>query len=107
MVKFKYKLPFDLVKLIKSTIVNYDYDYICGIMPKGLVGQLKHCSMYMICELENHDGIDVYSNPLAVVARNHTNAMETYVKNTEKENGSILCEIVDRCDNIKVEPYYD
>ena len=104
MVKFKYRLPEALVPLVSTTVVDYGLDYVYGLMPKELIGQLRHCSMYMICEYEDHNGVQVWRNPVAVVARNDVDAMEAYVKTMKKENGSVLCEIVNRCDNIKVEP---
>ena len=103
-VRFKYRLPEHLVPLVAQTVANYGLDYVYGLMPKDLAGQLRHCSMYMICEYESNDGIDVWTNPVAVVGYNEVSAMETYVRNIKKENGSVLCEIVGRCDNIKVEP---
>lgn len=104
-IKFKYKIPENLQPLVNQTIVDYGLDYLNGIMPKELAGQLRHCSLYMICEYENVNGLQIWRNPMAVVGQNEVNAMETYVRNTGKENGSVLCEIVNRCDNIKVEPY--
>lgn len=103
-IKFKYKIPENLLPLVNQTIVNYGLDYLYGLMPRELAGQLRHCSLYMICEYESSNGISIWSNPVAVVGYNEVNAMETYVRNTNKENGSVLCEIVNRCDNIKVEP---
>lgn len=104
MIKFICALPAGLVPLVNKTVVDYGLDYIRGIVDEGLTGQLRHCSMYMICEYENNHGVSVYRNPLAVVAHNDTEAMEAYVRTTGKENGSILCIIYDRCDNVKVEP---
>jgi hypothetical protein len=103
-IKFKYTLPANLQPLVDKTVVDYGLNYVYGLMPEDLTGQLKHCSLYMICELEFINNMQVWRNPIAVVGNNEFNAMETYVKNTGKENGSILCEIVNRCDNIVVEP---
>ena len=103
-IRFKYKIPKNLQPLVNTTIVDYGLDYLYGIMPEGLTGQLRHCSLYMICEFDSNNGVDIWRNPIAVVGQNEVDAMETYVKDTKKENGSILCEIVNRCDNIKVEP---
>ena len=103
-VKFKYRIPENLQPLVDKTVADYGLDYLYGLMPKELVGQLRHCSLYMICEFEYTNGIEVWRNPVAVVGQNEINAMETYVKNMHKENGSVLCEIINRCDEIKVEP---
>ena len=103
-IKFKYRLPEVLQPLVAQTVVNYGLDYVYGLMPKDLAGQLRHCSLYLICEMDFNNGQDVWTNPIAIVGTNEFNAMETFVRNTGKENGSVLCEIVNRCDNIKVEP---
>ena len=103
-IRFKYRIPENLLPLVNQTVVNYGYDYVYGLMPEELIGQLRHCSLYMICEFEYIDGRQVWQNPIAVVAHNEVEAMETYVRNMKKENGSVLCEIVNRCDTIKVEP---
>ena len=102
-VRFKYRIPENLQPLVNETVVNYGLDHLYGFMPEELAGQLRHCSLYMICEYENINGLQVWTNPVAIVGTNEVNAMETYVKNTKKENGSVLCEIVNRCDKIRVE----
>lgn len=103
-IKFKYKIPNNLLPLVNATVVDYGLDYIYGFMPKDLSEKLNHCSLYMICEFEFINDLQVWRNPVAIVGRNEIDAMETYVKNTYKENGSVLCEIVNKCDSIKVEP---
>ena len=103
-IKFKYTIPENLQPLVTQTVANYGLNYLYGLIPEDLAGQLRHCSLYMICEYTSSNGVDVWTNPIAIVGSNEVNAMETYVKNTGKENGSVLCEIVNRCDNIKVEP---
>jgi hypothetical protein len=104
MIKFKYRLPDNLVPLVNKTIVDYGYDFLYGLMPEGIAYQLRHCSMYLICELESHNNLMVHRNPVAVVERNQQNAMDVYIEATGNKNGTILCEIIDRCDNISVEP---
>lgn len=102
-VKFKYKIPENLQPLVDNTVADYGLEYLYGLMPEELVSQLRHCSLYMICEYENINGLQIWRNPVAVVGPNEQSAMETYVRNIHKENGSVLCEIVNRCDNLKVE----
>ena len=101
-IRFKYRIPENLQPLVDKTVTDYGLTYLYGIMPEGLASQLRHCSLYLICEYEN-TGIEVWRNPMAVVGNNEVDAMETYVRFTGNENGSVLCEIVDRCDTIKVE----
>ena len=102
-IKFKYKIPENLLPLVRQTVVDYGSDYIYGFVPEDLSGQLKHCSLYMVCDFESTDGVDIWREPVAIVGYNEINAIETYTKNTNKTNGSVLCEILNRCDNIKVE----
>ena len=104
-IRFKYRIPENLQPLVDKTIVNYGLNYLYCIMPEGIVSQLRHCSLYMICEFEYINGTQVWSKPMGVVAHNEVEAMEAYVRETQKENGAVLCEVVNRCDNIKVEPY--
>ena len=103
-IRFKYKIPDNLLPLVNETVADYGLDYLYGLMPEELSNQLRHCSLYMICEFDFIDGMQLWRNPVAVVGYNEINAMETYAKNMKKENGSVLCEIVNRCDSIKVEP---
>jgi hypothetical protein len=103
-IRFKYTLPEALQELVFQTVVDYGNDFVYGILPKAIAGQLRHCSLYMICEYEFINNNHVWANPVAVVGYNEIDAMETYVRTMKKENGSVLCEIVNRCDNLKVEP---
>lgn len=103
-IKFKYRIPENLQPLIDTTITDYGLDYVYGLMPEDLAGDLKHCSLYMVCEFEYINFTEIWRNPVAIVAPNEVSAIETYAENMNKNNGSVLCEIVNRCDNIKVEP---
>lgn len=102
-IKFKYVLPEALQPLVKETVSDYGLDYLYGLMPEELAGQLRHCSLYMVCEHENLDNVQLWKNPMAVVAINNSNAIETYSNATGAKNGSVLCEIANKCDKIKVE----
>ena len=103
-IKFEYKIPDNLLPLVQQTIVDYGSDYLYGYMPEGLAGQLQHCSLYMVCEFESNNGVDIWKNPLAIVSNNEVNAVETYSEATGSEIPSVLCEIVNRCDKIVVRP---
>jgi hypothetical protein len=103
-IKFKYRIPENLQPLVDQTVADYGLNYLYGLMPEELVGQLRHCSLYMICEFEYINGLEVWKNPVAVVGQNELRAMETYAENMHKDNGSVLCEIINRCDKITVEP---
>lgn len=103
-IKFKYTLKPELAILVQQQVLNYPYDWLYGYLHKGIIGQLKHCSMYLITELEFRNGLDIYQNPVAIVAKNDIEAMGYYRTISNKENGTVLAEIVNRCDNLKVEP---
>ena len=104
MVKFRYRLNDNLQPLVSGSVQNYYGSYITGYMEEGIVGQLRHTSMYLVCEMNIVNDTMVYTNPLGIVAKNDIDAATIFAEITGKENGSILCEIVNRCDNIKVEP---
>lgn len=103
MIKFKYNMKTDLIPLVHGTVVDYTNDFLYGLLPEEISTQLKHCSLYMVCELETPDGLNVYKNPIAIVAPTESRAIETYYEFTKKNNGTVLCELERRCDNIKVE----
>ena len=102
MIAFKYRLPNTLIPLM-STINNYSDEYVYGIVDEGIISDLKHCSMYLICETEDIDNKIIYKNPFIVIEKNQQKAIVTYYDFTHHDNGSVVCEILNRCDNIKVE----
>ena len=103
-IKFKYTLRPELAVLVQQQVLNYPNSWLYGYMNRGLINRLKHCSMYLITELEVRSGINIYLNPVAIVASNDGEAMTYYHSLSGKDNGTVLAEIVNRCDNIKVEP---
>lgn len=103
MIKFKYKMSDDLLPLVHGTVVDYTDDFLYGLLPEDISTQLKHCSLYMVCQYENHDSLNIYRNPIAIVAPNESRAIETYYEFTKKNDGTVLCELEHRCDTIKVE----
>lgn len=103
LIRFKYRLPDNLVPLVQKEIVDWPYDYLYGMMEPGIASQLRNHGLYMICELEVHNNRNVYKNPVAVVAKNENEAIRVYHDDTGKENGLVFCEIVNRCDKITVE----
>ena len=104
MIKFKYNLKEDLLKLVRQNIVNYTSDFLISYMNKGDINNLRHSSLYLMCEyLEPTPSMRVYQNPLAIVARNQYIATGIYNEITGCESATMLCEIENRCDNLKVE----
>lgn len=105
MITFRYAIKENLLPLVKENIVNYGSDYLIGYMEEGIAGQLKHVSLYLVCEMaEPNNSMIIYQNPIAIVARNNTEAVRVFYELTQKDNGTVLCEIENRCDNLVVEP---
>ena len=102
-IKFKYKVPESIRSLMKEIVSDFNSEYLFGYVPEWLMNDLRHCSLYMVCELKDDDGVDVWSEPVVIVAPNEIDALETYFESTNKQYGSILCEITNRCDNIIME----
>lgn len=102
MIKFRVKIPESLLDLCRKEIMDFIYDELNGIMEQGMAGQLRHCSMYIICEQEFVNNRVIWRNPLAVVAKNESAAMTMYYDHTGNTNGGVLCAMYDRCDNISV-----
>ena len=105
MIKFKYILPEDIGSLVRGSMATPYAGYLVGYLPEELAHDLRHCYLYMVCELDYNkkDNINVYSNPVAIVARNDGDALRTFSTETGKDNGMIYGEICNRCDKIKVE----
>lgn len=104
LIEFQYKLPDGLIPLVNKSIVDFNNDTMIGWLDAADGSRLKHCALYMICESEEHSGMPVYRNPLAIVAKNTSAAMEAFYNITQKENGTILCEIASNCSKILVVP---
>lgn len=102
MIEFKVKIPELLLPLCNKEIIDFISDELDGIMEQSMAGQLAHCSMYIICELDFVNGKCIWRNPIAVVAKNEGAAMEMYGEYTHKTNGGVLCAMYDRCDNVSV-----
>lgn len=110
MIKFKYKLNSGFAKFMQNQILGFNGSTIMGLLPDYVVGKedlLRHCAMYLIVESDDVDlGTDAtYSNPIAVVARNDVDAVKLFKEyNGDGKSAFVLSTILDRCDNIKVEP---
>ena len=106
MIKFKYTFKEDLLKLVRETIANYTSDFIIGYLNEGDANSdnLRHSSLYLVCEcLEPAPNMRVYQNPIAVVSRNQYSAVGMFNEITGNGSGTVLCEMENRCDNLKVE----
>lgn len=104
---FIYKIPDSILKLAKSEIVDFPIDgYVSGWVDKYDIynKHLAHCSMYLVCELETPSGINILKNACCIVAKNQSKALEIFSTINKKDNGTVMCEILNSCSNIKVEP---
>lgn len=108
MIKFKYSIPDDLNELMSKTIMGFGRSYCAGYMPEGLIGQLRHTTLFLMCEYEykKEGGIQKYKNPIVVVARNDTSAAEIFYEVTGKY-GLVLHRITEDCSKLMVEAWED
>lgn len=103
-VEFNYKLPESLVPLMNQEIMDFNDEYILGYVDQADAGNLKHCSMFMVTQLETYDKLSINKNPLAIVAKNETQALDIYFRATNNTDGAIFCNITENCSGIKVQP---
>ena len=106
MIKFKYTLNNSLAELARGTLSNYFGNSIIGYMDEGDVNNLRHMSLYLMCEIivDETTGNKTYQNAIGVVARNDYQAVGMYNEINNTDTGSVLCEIENKCDELKVEP---
>lgn len=110
MIKFKYKTDRSFAKFMQDQILGYTGTNLLGLLPDYVIGRadlLRHCSMYLIVEsdLVDKDDDATYSNPIAVVAKNDLDAVRLFKEYVgEDKCAFVLSTILDRCDNIKVDP---
>lgn len=106
-INFNYTLPDNLFILASEEIIGLNNNHqITGWVDQADINSriLNHCSLYMICELEIINNENRLSNPVAIVAKNQTQAMQLFRAITEKDNGTVMCEIIDNCAGLKVKP---
>ena len=104
MIKFMYRIDDNLLPLIRTSIVNYTNDYFIGYMNEGDTANLRHTSLYLVCEIMNTDTLNVHSNPIPVVAKNENAAVTMYDEIMSSGNGTVLSVLENRCDNLMAEP---
>lgn len=90
MIRFIYEPNEGMKDLIKTNIANYGDEYLYGVLEEASAFQLKNMSIYLVCEDMQTYGGHVYTNPLAVAAKNEFEASRIYYAETEK-NSSIMC----------------
>lgn len=106
MVKFMYNVREDVATLINKTVINVENPgKIIGYAEKGRLHDLQHTSLFLVCECKYINNTEVFSNPIAILALNQSEANSLYheiVKNNN--NCTVLCELENHCDKLKVEP---
>lgn len=103
-IQFKYRLSDQILSFIRKQVIDFDSDSMIGWFNQANAGQFQHCSLYIICELETYEDVYINRNPILIVGKNTVQAMEIYNSITGSKNGTILCEVVNNCSNIKVIP---
>lgn len=100
---FRYTVNSSLFDFLKSTVSGVYSPKIEGWLCQQDARMLSGCSMYVVVESDYDNRGEARSNPVLIVARNQETAMRYYNETTGKENGSVLCEVLDSCKNVKVE----
>lgn len=108
-INFKYKIPSNITELAISDIENFPSNgELNGYIDEFDIynKNLKYCSMYLVCELEAHINTNDRKllNPYCIVAKNEFRAIDAFYNITKKNNGTVMCEIINNCSNIKVIP---
>lgn len=105
MMHFMYRANEDIMKLVHSTIPDYNVPYLYGILEDSARLQLKRLQLFLVCEpvVDNITGAATYQNPLAVVAANDYTAVGVYYMETDQP-GSIMCTLEECAADAKVEP---
>lgn len=110
MIKFKYNVNNNIAGLIQTTFSDV-------INPNTLIGYvddsklaninlLAHNSLFLVCDCVFKTGDKAptdYKNPIAVVARNQTEAVGMYNSIFKTDEGITICELEHRCDKLEVE----
>lgn len=107
MIKFKYKIPDNLIPLMRSEFLDYYDDYLIGYLPEELTGVLEHCSLYLVCNEQEHSGnVITYHDPIVIVAKNQCEVSEYYntIVNTKGILWRVHSELQSKCNKLVVEP---
>ena len=103
MIRFIYEPNEGMKDLIKTNIANYGEDVLYGVLEEASAYQLKSMSIYLVCEDMQTYGGHVYTNPLAVAAKNEFEASRIYYAEMEK-NSSIMCVLEQNAAKAHVRP---
>ena len=109
-IPFKYTVTDSVYKFMLENIKGKLDKKIDGYFDDMDAGQLYNRSLYMVCRMHQQQTKDKNNSytlydPVVVVAKNQTQAMEIYKEATSLNDSTILAELEERCSNIKVEAY--
>ena len=112
LIKFKYIVNSSLKPLIMNTFADIATpDSLVGYVDEGKLANmdsLEHSSLFLTCDCEftrEDDRPSGYKSPIAIVAKNQTEAVQVYNSIYNTDEGVVICELERRCDKLKVIPY--
>lgn len=103
-VQFTHTLPDALVPLATNTINGFSNPNLYGWLDTADAKKMRHRAMYLICDLETIEDVDVYSNPSLMVASNENEAVTMYNIITGIMHGTVICEVHHDCSKVTVVP---
>ena len=106
MIRFIYEPNQGMVDLIRSNVADYGEDFLYGLLEDQHMLNLKGLAIYLVCEDILTDNGHVYTNPMAIAAKNEFEASRIYYEETNK-NSSIMCMLEERASKAKVKRVED
>lgn len=110
MIKFKYEVDNGMAGLIRSTFADVvNPNMLVGYVEKEKLANidlLRHNSLFLVCDCvfsATDDTPSDYKNPIAVVAKNQSEAIGIYNNIFKTDEGIVMCELKNRCDELEVE----
>ena len=102
MINFKDRIKPDMQSYLHTAVPNFYDEYLKCMSDDIHAGDLRHCSLYLVCPENYVDKKQINENPVGIVANNTEEASEVYAAEYNKA-AYIVIELESRCDNIKVE----
>lgn len=103
MIRFKYIPNPDVMNLIRSTVLGYNEDYVYGFLHEGDKHNLKYLGVYIVCSVKSDGDTNIYTNPVAVIAKNDYEAIDYFAEDTD-DYGYLICQASSKASNIAVYP---
>ena len=102
--KFIYNLPEALQQLMIKEIVNFNDTALDCWINVADARELRHRSLYLVCDYRVIGSNAIYSMPMGIVAKNNMEALEAYHDVTTNTNGTIHSELENNCAKMKIIP---